>query len=404
MHILISALNRFTQPTGICRYAANLARSLSDLPQISKVTLLIGSWQEEYFRTSFDINSRKTEVIPVPVFNTTLARNLWYVFELPKIAKSSEADIVHLGFPVPILKWRFPCPIVATFHDLYPYDLPESFGRIDGFSKRMMMRQCLGACDAVTCVSESTLGALNRHFPRLPSRVPVGLVHNYAEFSSLVDAPSFNADPRPFLLTVAQHRPNKRLDLMLRAFAELRSKEQGGEKLKLMVVGSEGPESNALRELAKSLQVDSFVHWLPKLSDGELAWMYQNCEAFIVSSRIEGFCLPLLEALLFNCRIVASDIPVFHEIAGDYPAYFDSARDAVKNLTAAVLHALKAPPREIQPTLSFSRERTARECMAMYSCLLPKFAAGADGTAHVVSLASAKNSSQTEVTKCGDPN
>jgi len=39
---------------------------------------------------------------------------------------------------------------------------------------------------------------------------------------------------------------------------------------------------------------------------------------------MEGFGLPALEALALGCRVVASDIPVFHEILGEYVTYVDT--------------------------------------------------------------------------------
>ncbi|MFW1401537.1 glycosyltransferase, partial [Vibrio parahaemolyticus] len=50
------------------------------------------------------------------------------------------------------------------------------------------------------------------------------------------------------------------------------------------------------------------------VSDGELAWLYGNCRAFLFFSRGEGFGLPPLEALLAGAEVVASDIPVMREI------------------------------------------------------------------------------------------
>ena len=368
MHILISSLSRFTRPTGICRHAANLARCLSDLPGVDRITLLVGQWQAGYFRTSFDISSRKVELVPVCIANTSLERNRWFAFGLPELAKTCRPDIVHFGFPIPVIGSRFNCPVVVTVHDLYPYDYSESFGRLDGFFKRRFFEQCMKRCNAVISVSDTTRSALVRRFPRLSSRIPVRVVYNYADFQPFAEAPA--SDHRPFLLTVAQHQPNKRLDLLLEAFASLRLDGRVGSELDLLVVGSEGSQSESLRQLATALNLDACVHWLPPVSDCRLAWLYQNCKAFIASSCIEGFCLPLLEALFFNCRAVASDIPVFHEIAGEIPVYFDIAHDPVNGLASAIVSSLSEAPPGQPDKMRFSRSNTASECFSLYSLLL----------------------------------
>jgi glycosyltransferase involved in cell wall biosynthesis len=307
-------------------------------------------------------------LVSVNIANTSLERNRWFVFGLPEIAKAYRPDIVHFGFPIPVIGSRFSCPVVVTVHDLYPYDYSESFGHLDGFCKRRFFEQCMKRCDAVISVSESTRSALTRRFPRLSSRVPVRVVYNYADFEPFAESPAGNQ--RPFLLTVAQHQPNKRLDLLLEAFARLRISGRISHEFELLVVGSEGSQSESLRKLARALNLDACVHWLPPVSDRRLAWLYQSCQAFVASSCIEGFCLPLLEALFFNCRTVASDIPVFHEIAGEIPVYFDIAHDPVNGLASAIVRSLSRAPSGQPDKPHFSRGNTASECFSLYSLLL----------------------------------
>ncbi|MFM6813992.1 MAG: glycosyltransferase family 1 protein, partial [Dolichospermum sp.] len=67
MHILIPALHRPTKPTGVCRYAANLAQCLADTPEVNKVTLIVGSWQKDYFELFF--NSQKIQLISIEIQN-----------------------------------------------------------------------------------------------------------------------------------------------------------------------------------------------------------------------------------------------------------------------------------------------------------------------------------------------
>lgn len=335
----------------------------------------MGHWQERYFETAFEMKSNKVELVPVEIANNQLARNSWFAFGLPRIVRACKPAIVHLSFPVPIFRSLFSCSVVTTVHDLYPYDSPESFNPFNRLCKQMFFKRCLGESDAVACVSEETRLSLERRFPKLSSRVPVRLVHNYADFSSSNGTISVPGIFQPFLLTVAQQQPNKRLGLLLRAFAQLRDRGLVDNQLQLLVVGSEGAESEALRNLSGLLELNDSVQWLPQLYDRELAWLYQNCEASVVSSRIEGFCLPLLEALFFNCRVVASDISVFHEIAGDIPVYFDISHSPVENLASAILRAINTPPRSARPMLRFSRERTAAECLELYALLLPELSA-----------------------------
>jgi hypothetical protein len=167
MHILISALSRFNQPTGICRHAANLARCLADCSWVEKITFVIGQWQEEYFRTCLDVGGLKLDFITTDIANTSLRRNRWFATELPILANARQPDLVHLSFPVPVFRSRFASPVVVTIHDLYPYDFPETFGSFNSFWKRTFFARCIGATDGVACVSKSTMYSLEQRFPKL---------------------------------------------------------------------------------------------------------------------------------------------------------------------------------------------------------------------------------------------
>ena len=99
MHILIPALHRPSKPTGVCRHAVNLAQCLADTASVTEITLVIGTWQREYFEKSFDLDSPKIHLVTVHIKNSSLARNQWFMFGLPKLAQQLEPDIIHMSFP-----------------------------------------------------------------------------------------------------------------------------------------------------------------------------------------------------------------------------------------------------------------------------------------------------------------
>jgi len=61
------------------------------------------------------------------------------------------------------------------------------------------------------------------------------------------------------------------------------------------------------------------------LSDKSLEHAYSHATSLVFPSYVEGFGLPLVEAMQRGLPAMASDIPVFREIGGDYMAYFDLA-------------------------------------------------------------------------------
>jgi glycosyltransferase involved in cell wall biosynthesis len=343
MHILIAALHRPTKPTGVCRHAANLAQCLADTDQVTKITLVVGAWQKDYFEKSFTLSSEKIKLVSVDIKNSSVSRNIWFLFGLPKLAKKLYSDIVHLSFPLPFIRSLFPCPVVATIHDLYPYECPENFGYPNVLFNQFFLKQCINNSDGLSCVSQQTLEYLKRYFPYIEKRKKTTVVYNCVDFSHVepkvpngIDS-SINA---PFLLTVAQHRKNKNLDILIQAYSLLLENNQLKDSTKLIIIGSSGPETENICNLIRTLSLEERVLMLSSIQDNELCWLYQNCELLVAPSSTEGFCLPLAEALYLSCKVVCSDIPIFREIGDSNCTYFELQGYGVQNLSQAIIHSL----------------------------------------------------------------
>ena len=118
--------------------------------------------------------------------------------------------------------------------------------------------------------------------------------------------------PGPFLLAAGRLTQQKGFDLLIRAFAETRSRPR---ELQLVIAG-EGPESQPLCELAAGLGLAAQVIFPGRVRN--LSALMKAAVAFILPSRYEGFPNVLLEALAAGVPCVAADGPgAVREILGD---------------------------------------------------------------------------------------
>jgi len=375
MHVLIPVLHRPTEPTGVCRHAVNLAQCLVKTIHIDHVTLLIGEWQKMYFEKSFDLNSPKIKTIAIDIPNTSSSRNLWFLFGLPKVAQQLHPDIIHLAFPLPFIRRWFDRPLVSTIHDLYPYDYPENFGYPQVWFNQLFLKQCVYSSDGLTCVSKTTLNSLSQYFPSINRKNQArAVIYNYVNFDSkslIVPSDIEACPPSNFILCVAQHRKNKNLDLLIKAFAQLVERKTY-PSLKLILVGGTGPETENLENLVNVLSLRSEVLFLSALSDQELCWLYNNCQVFAIPSSTEGFCLPLVEALFFGSRVVCSNISIFREVtevASDRCQFFNLSGDSLANLTVVLEKALSLKNSESCFSIKdkFSEEVISKQLTDFYS-------------------------------------
>jgi glycosyltransferase involved in cell wall biosynthesis len=375
MHIVVVALHRPDKPTGVCRHAANLAKCLAQTDEITHITLVTGVWQQHYFKTAFELNSAKIQVLAVDIKNTSISRNFWFLFDLPKLVEQLQPGLVHLTFPLPFIRSHFNCPVLATIHDLYPCKCPENFGYKQVLFNRLFLQQCIHNSDALACVSQVTLEDLEYYFPEVVSRnKKTKVIYNFVDFERIdAKSPPILQDKvdRPFLLCVGQHRKNKNIDLLIRSYALLLQEHRIDPETMLIVVGTLGPETEHLIQSIQEHSLINSVLLLSAIDDKELCWLYQNCQMLVIPSSLEGFCIPLVEALYFSCKVVCSDIPIFREIGSANCIYFDLDGDPIANIAQSIERTLKAPhPKDNDDCLRFSRQNTADRYLKFYSELI----------------------------------
>lgn len=374
MHVLIAALHRPIEPTGVCRHAVNLARCLASTNEITKITLVIGKWQLNYFKTAFVLDSLKIDLISVDIKNSSLSRNIWFLWGLSKLAHQLHPDLVHLSFPIPFFRFLFACPVVTTIHDFYPYEYPENFGYPNVWFNRWFLKQCIENSDGFSCVSEITLKNLYKYFPNTSLNKQAAVVYNYVDFSQVTSSIPTSIDTKKldsFILCVGQHRQNKNLDLLIQAYCQLNRKNQINSKTKLVIVGANGPETNKLKDSIDRFNLKQLVLLVSSLDDITLKWLYQNCELFVIPSSTEGFCLPLAEAIYFSCKVVCSDIPIFREIGSNDCIYFQLEEDSVQNLVKAIADTFnKTNYNQAIDNYRFAKEKITVQYLELYSKII----------------------------------
>jgi glycosyltransferase involved in cell wall biosynthesis len=371
MRILLSGLGRDAYPTGICRVAANHARALVSGRVAEQVILAIGSWQRELYTTLLG-PCADIELVSVDIKNNSLSRNHWFAAELPRLATRFGASLVHYSFPAPVLRRRFPCPVVVTLHDLYPYDMPGNFGFPNYFANRIILRQCLRNVDGVACVSSSTRSRFEELFPNAARRTAIGVTGNYVRVSNVAQlAPrtSQELERSRFILCVAQHRKNKNLELLLHGYAKLLKSRSF--QFPLVIVGAQGPETVSLMQLSESLGLSEKVEFLYSIGDAELNWLYRHCALLVICSSAEGFCLPLVEGLLTHAKVVCSDLGILRDVGGEQCAYFSLGANAAENLADAITESLARPLRTTTLDGRFSEEKVLGAYSRLYSRVLP---------------------------------
>lgn len=128
-------------------------------------------------------------------------------------------------------------------------------------------------------------------------------------------------------LMVGTIEPRKGHQQALLAFEEL---WKNGENINLAIVGKQGwMMDDFITKLKNHPELNKKLFWLEGISDEYLEKLYAASACLIAASEGEGFGLPLIEAAQHKKPIIARDIPVFREVAGEYAYYFENDNDSV---------------------------------------------------------------------------
>jgi glycosyltransferase involved in cell wall biosynthesis len=341
-----------------------MARCLLGRAEVSALHLVVSEWQYDSMLGALPHDDPRLHIHKVAIGKSGVSRNFWYYVRLPGLAVRLQADIVHLAYPVPIDRDAFDCPTVVTLHDLYPYDIPANFGFPKVLFNRMALHQCLRAVDAIACVSGSTAQRLEVYFSSLIAKKAITIYNCVENRCRLTRTGPLSAwKTEPFLLCVAQHRRNKNVVFAMQVFQRLLRSGAIGPAFHLVIVGIEGPETARIHRFIRDAGLARQIIFLHGIDDAELHWCYRHCELLLAPSIIEGFGLPIVEAMMHHCRVVCSDIPVFHEIGGSYCHYSPLTEEAFVETTRKALKSVNLCAAELG---RFSDVRIAEAYLQLY--------------------------------------
>ena len=105
------------------------------------------------------------------------------------------------------------------------------------------------------------------------------------------------------------------------------------------LVGYQTSYLKVIKKKIKDLNLSNIVHIYHNLPNKELSYLYQNCSLFLYPSKYEGFGIPLIEAIHFNCNIIFSNIKIFSEITESQGVTFNP--DSPEDLCNEILNCIK---------------------------------------------------------------
>ena len=301
-------------------------------------------------------------------------RILWEQTALPAAARSARLDLLH--GPVNVNPLFSACPSVVTIHDLSFMRYPQAFPRLKRAYLRSQVQLSVRAARRVIAISRATQHDLVTLFGVDPARIDV--VYNGVD-AAFSPAPAQEVEefrarrglPARYILHLGTLEPRKNLTRLVQAFARIKAQETASPDLKLVLAGGKGWFYDSLFAEVARLGLEGEVLFPGYVDDADLVWWYRAATAFAYPSLMEGFGLPVLEAMACGAPTVTSNASSLPEVAGDAALLVDPGD--VDALAAALARILQEPAlaaelrhRGLAQAARFSWQRTAQETAAVY--------------------------------------
>jgi glycosyltransferase involved in cell wall biosynthesis len=325
---------------------------------------------------------------------TVGARLVYQNLLLPFLTRWHGLDLLHsLGSYGPL--WPLVRSVV-TVHDVRPFfDREPGYecgprGRVAGLD--FLMRQSLRGADRIAVVSEFTRRGLVARYPFTAEKIRViheGLPRRRTPIcidpADVDKVLARHGVRRPYVLAVGLSLPHKNIERLIEAFARL--KREPRILRQLVLVGEAGANRGNLLAAVRQCGVQDDIVFTGFVDDGELAALYASAELFVFPSMMEGFGLPLLEAMANRTPVVCSNAGSLPEVAGDGALLFDPLD--VGDMARAIREVLESPALRarlvacgLKRVELFSFRRAAEATLELYNELLHS-KSGLDSSADV---------------------
>lgn len=330
MKILIDVtrlVDRFMQgrlPTGVDRVGLAYVQHYGDRAQAvirwaGRSWVLPRAQSNQLFAWLFAPSSARAAV-------WLIARGVLAGWRAQRVAGSFLFNTGHSGLEqvaYPSMLRRMGVKPLFLVHDLIPITHPEYCRAGEDVRHITRMRNVLALADGVIVNSQATLDDMTQFARQSNQPMPPAVVAWLAP-GMLATKPMGRPLAAPYFVILSTIEPRKNHVLLLQVWRRL-VEQCGNQVPRLVVIGQRGWEcENVVDLLERCSSLKGLMIELANCSDVELVTYLHHAQALLFPSFVEGYGMPLVEALALGVPVIASDLPVFREIADDIPEYVDA--------------------------------------------------------------------------------
>ena len=251
-----------------------------------------------------------------------LKGHLWEQIELPLYVK--DKFLFNFCNCAPLIKKNQ----MLVIHDAAVSAMPNSYSFLFKVWYKFMFYILGQRLNKIFTVSNFSKRELNKYFSIDLNKIEVV----YSAYDHIINIKpdesifqKINIKKKNYVLAVSSLNPSKNFKLILETAKSM-------PEVNFIIAG--GSNSNVFK--AQGFKITKNMKFIGYVTDEELVALYKYASCFVYPSLYEGFGLPPLEAIYFNCPVIVSDIDVFKEIYGNNVLYCD--KNNVSSLKEKILY------------------------------------------------------------------
>lgn len=326
-------------------YMAELTKM--DVPELHFVFILPKKYRGT-FGDKYDYIDREDKAAQLKKYDKHI--DLWHATDQQYHLRGGDSNTIQL----------------LTVHDL---NFLQEKKHVHKWRHILQLRHRIRHSDYLTTISHYVRKDIEQH--GFLCGKPIEVIYNgiNSDDDNPGERPDFVAsDDEKFFFTVGQIREKKNFHTLVPMMKHFKD-------YKLYICGDDHFKyAQSLRQLIAD-EGEGRVMLTGKISDANKIWLFRHAAAFLFPSRLEGFGIPVLEAMRYRCKVFSSRLSSLPEVCGEHADYWDDF--APEKMAVVVESGISTWQRESQEatdcreySLKFNYKNYAMQYVELYKKLL----------------------------------
>jgi len=322
MNIAFDAKRAFLNNSGLGNYARTLIKSLNKYYPENNYSLFTTKRSENDFQKFISSQKNISIYEPQRIIDKKL-RSRWRSYGITELLNEQQINIYHgLSNELPFNIKNFKGKKIVSIHDLIFLRYPKLYPFLDSKIYNKKFRHACDIADVIIAISEETKRDIEKYYFIPENKIKViyqscdELYYQQPSEEHIRQVIAKHQLPDNFLLYVGTIEERKNLLTLIKALKQVKD-------IPLVVVGKKKNYFKTVMEYIHKNNLENRVQFLEYASNTDLPVIYSLATIFIFPSVLEGFGIPIIEAMTSKTPVITTLGGCFPEAGGPDSIYIN---------------------------------------------------------------------------------